>query len=169
MKVSPLVTGSSASSFQTGENIEQSFDGDYNTLYHSNYNSTEKTFPISLIYAFDGNTPLDYMIYYPRNDGGVNGLLGKVKVSYNTIADPTYIEISTQDFTQTNDVRNISFPSQIKPSSIKLEILDGKGNFASVAKMEFYQKNSNKFDQKKYSTIFKDDLFSCNLPLVKNT
>ncbi|MDM1062469.1 discoidin domain-containing protein [Empedobacter falsenii] len=160
MKVSPLVAGSSASSFQTGENIEQSFDGDYNTLYHSNYNSTDKTFPISLIYAFDGNTPLDYLIYYPRNDGGVNGLLGKVKVSYNTIADPTYIEISTQDFAQTNDVRNISFPSQIKPSSIKLEILDGKGNFASVAEMEFYQKNSNKFDQKKYSTIFKDDLFS---------
>ena len=160
IKATPLVTGSSASNFQAGENIEKSFDGDFKTLYHSNYGSTAATFPISLVYAFDGNTPLDYLVYYPRNDGGVNGLLGKVKISYNTAANPTYVELSSQDFAQSMDVRKVTFGSQIKPASIKLEILDGRGNFASVAEMEFYTNNTNKFDAKKYATIFKDDLFS---------
>ena len=159
-KAMPLVAGSTASNFQAGENIEKSFDGDSRTLYHSSYSSTAASFPISLVYAFDGNTPIDYLVYYPRNDGGVNGLLGKVKISYNTSADPTYVALTNQDFGQGQDVRKIMFPSQIKPTSIKFEILDGKGNFASVAEMEFYLSNTNKFDAKKYTTIFKDDLFS---------
>ncbi len=160
IKATPLVAGSTASNFQAAQNIEKSFDGDFNTLYHSNYSSTAASFPITLVYAFDGNTPLDYLVYYPRNDRGINGLLGKVKISYNTTANQTYVELANQDFGQGQDVRKITFPSQIKPTSIKFEILDGKENFASIAEMEFYSNNTNKFDPKKYATIFKDDLFS---------
>lgn len=159
-KTTPLVAGSTASNFQAGENIEKSFDGDSRTLYHSSYSSTAASFPISLVYAFDGNTPIDYLVYYPRNDGGVNGLIGKVKISYNTIANPEYVTLSDQDFAQSSDVKKVIFSSQIKPTNIKFEILDGRGNFASVAEMEFYSNNANKFDPKKYATIFKDDLFS---------
>ena len=160
IKIAPIAAGSSASNFQTEENIDKSFDGDYQTLYHSNYNTSSTAFPISLVYNFDGTTPLDYLIYYPRNDGGVNGLLGKVKISYNTASNPTYVELSSQDFAQSGDVRKVAFNSQIKPLNIKLEILDGKGNFASIAELEFYKNNPNKFDPKAYSSIFKDELFS---------
>ncbi len=160
IKVSPIVANSSASNFQQGEEIDKSFDGNFNTLYHSNYNTSSTAFPISLVYNFDGNTPLDYLIYYPRQDGGINGNFGKVKISYNTATNANYVELSSQDFLQQNDARKVVFGSQIKPLNVKFEILDGRGSFASAAEMEFYTKNSNTLDTSSFKSLFKDDVYS---------
>ncbi|PTT28343.1 hypothetical protein DBR28_16970, partial [Chryseobacterium sp. HMWF028] len=144
--VLPQVAGSSASSFQSGENIENSFDGDVTTLYHCDWNATAATFPISLIYKFDGQTAINYLRYTPRQDGGSNGLFGNIKISYNTISNPAYIDISTQNFGQTAAIKTVNFPSAITPLNIKIEVLDGKNNFASCAEMEFFQTSPNSFN-----------------------
>ncbi|QCX53759.1 M60 family metallopeptidase [Elizabethkingia sp. JS20170427COW] len=159
-KVTPNINGSSATSFQGGENIERSFDGDYTTLYHSTWYPNSNTFPITLNYNFDGNTPLDYILYYPRQDGNVNGNFGNVVISYNTLDHPEFIQIHTQDFQQKNDMQKIIFPQQIKPLNIQIKILDGKNDFASASEIEFYTKNPNAFSPEKYSHIFKDNIFS---------
>ncbi|ASW76231.1 hypothetical protein CJF12_19450 [Chryseobacterium piperi] len=158
--VLPQVTGSSASSFQPGENIEKSFDGDITTLYHSDWNGTAAIFPVSLVYRFDGQTPINYLKYTPRQDGGANGNFGNVKISYNTASDSNYIDLSTQNFGQANTIRTVAFPSAITPLNIKIEVLDGRNNFASCAEMEFFQTNPNSFNASLYSHIFNDSIFS---------
>lgn len=164
--VLPQVSGSSASSFQPGENIEMSFDGDVTTLYHCSWSATAATFPVSLIYKFDGQTAINYLKYTPRQDGGSNGLFGNVKISYNTISNPAYVDLSTQNFGQTNTVKTVFFPSAIIPLNIKIEVLDGKNNFASCAEMEFFQTNPNSFNLSAYSNIFNDTVFSTLKPTV---
>ncbi|NML69054.1 T9SS type A sorting domain-containing protein [Chryseobacterium sp. RP-3-3] len=164
--VLPQVSGSSASSFQPGENIEMSFDGDVSTLYHCSWNATAATFPISLIYKFDGQTTMNYLKYTPRQDGGPNGLFGNVKISYNTVSNPTYIDILTQNFGQTSTSKTVVFPSAIIPLNIKIEVLDGKNDFASCAEMEFFQTNPNSFNLSTYSNIFNDNIFSTLKPSV---
>lgn len=164
--VLPQVAGSSASSFQPGENIEKSFDGDVSTLYHCDWNATAATFPISLIYKFDGQTAMNYLRYIPRQDGGSNGLFGNIKISYNTISNPDYVTISTQNFGQTSTIKTVNFPSAITPLNIKIEILDGKNNFASCAEMGFFQNNPNSFNPSAYSNIFNDPIFSTLKPTV---
>lgn len=158
--VLPQTAGSSASSFQNGENINRSFDGDVSTIYHSNWNGTAATFPISLIYRFDGQTAINYVKYIPRQDGNDNGYFGNVKISYNTTSNPSYIPVSTNNFGQDNDTKTVVFPQEITPLNIKIEVLDGKNNFASCAEMEFFQSSPNTFDASGYSNIFNDDLFS---------
>lgn len=164
--VLPQVAGSSASSFQSGENIEKSFDGDVSTLYHCDWNATAATFPISLIYKFDGQTAMNYLRYIPRQDGGSNGLFGNIKISYNTISNPDYVTISTQNFGQTSTIKTVNFPSAITPLNIKIEVLDGKNNFASCAEMGFFQNNPNSFNPSAYSNIFNDPIFSTLKPTV---
>lgn len=166
ISVLPQVAGSSASSFQPGENIEKSFDGDVSTLYHCDWNATAATFPISLIYKFDGQTAMNYLRYTPRQDGGPNGLFGNVKISYNTISNPDYVTISTQNFGQISAIKTVNFPSAITPLNIKIEILDGKNNFASCAEMEFFQNNPNSFNPSAYSNIFNDPIFSTLKPTI---
>ncbi|PWN70460.1 hypothetical protein C1631_010835 [Chryseobacterium phosphatilyticum] len=165
IQVLPQVAGSSASSFQPGENIEKSFDGDTNTLYHSNWSATAATFPISLVYRFDGQTAINYLRYTSRQDGP-NGLFGNVKISYNTISNPNYIDISTYNFGQINTIKTVVFPSVITPLNIKIEVLDGKNNFASCAEMEFFQTNPNSLNFSAYSNIFDDPVFSTLKPNV---
>ena len=47
------VLSGTASSWQQGENIEKSFDGSYETLYHSSWdNSAGGYFPVTLTYSF---------------------------------------------------------------------------------------------------------------------
>lgn len=158
ISIKPNITGSTASNFQNGQNIEKSFDGNITTLYHSHYTNT--IFPVSLIYNFDGATPIDYLKYTPRQDGGVNGLFGNIKVSYNTLTNPNYISIATSNFEQNNNIRRIEFFSSITPLNIKIEVLDGRNNFASCAEMEFFQKNPNAFNPDQYANIFSNNLFS---------
>lgn len=165
IQVLPLVTGSVASSFQPGANIQLSFDGDVSTIYHSNWNGTAASFPISLTYRFNGQTAMNYLKYTPRQNGE-NGFFGNVKISYNTVSNPTYIDLLTQNFAQTGTSKTVIFPSTITPLNVKIEVLDGKNNFASCAEMEFFRTNPNGFNSSLYSNLFNDSIFSTLKPSV---
>lgn len=162
--VLPLAAGSSASNFQPGNDIDKSFDGDFNTLYHSSWSAT--TFPVSLVYAFDGQTPINYLKYTPRQDGNVNGNFGNIKISYNTVSNSNYTEVSAVDFGQAGTSKTVYFPSSITPLNIKIEVLDGKNNFASCAELQFFRTDPSTPDLSVYSSIFNDPLFSTLKPSV---
>lgn len=164
ISVLPQATGSSASSFQPGQEINKSFDGNLSTMYHCAWNATAANFPITLIYRFSGQSVINYLKYTPRQDGNSNGYFGNVKISYNTNSNSNYVTISTQNFGQTNAIRTVIFPSNIKPKNVKIEVLDGKNNFASCAEMEFFRINPNSFNPSAYSTIFNDAIFSSLKP-----
>lgn len=156
-----LLNGSTASSYQPGENIEKSFDGNLNTLYHSNWGYTP--FPVILNYRFDGVTPIDYLKYIPRSDGGSNGNFGNVIISYNTTTNSNFQELVTYDFEQSGLPTVVYFPYQITPLNIKLEVQNGYGNFASCAEMEFYTEGETD-DSNVIPAIFADEICSALLP-----
>lgn len=151
--------GSSASSFQPFENIENSFDGNYNTLYHSNYDANPDNFPIELIYHFSNHPTIDYFVYYPRPDWNPNGKFGNVKIYYNTASNPDYIYLKDFDFKMINLPTEVAIPATTEVNNIKIVVENGANNFASCAEMEFYTK-ADSSDQSPYDDIFGDELYT---------
>ena len=156
-------SGSTASSFQGGENIDKSFDGNTATLYHSSWSNT--IFPVVLNYALDGTTPIDFLKYTPRSDGGSNGNFGNVIIEYNTLGNATFQPLTTFDFAQSGTPTNVQFPTQITPLNIRITVQDGYGGFASCAEMQFYTAG-NAVGSAPYTNVFADNLYSTLLPTI---
>ncbi len=152
------VKSGTASSAQSGEGIEKSFDGDLKTLYHSKWdNSSPGYFPITLTYNFENVSSLDYLIYYPRISG-TNGNIKKFKLYVATENNNTLTEYGSYDFGGRSSAGRISFvPALQKPVKIQFVVESGIGDsgpgFVSCAEMEFYKKNTENFD---YLTVFTD-------------
>lgn len=161
VKATILVNGSTASSYQAGEDITKSFDNNLNTLYHSSWSNT--VFPVVLNYRLNGNTPIDYLKYIPRSDGGTNGNFGNVTIRYNTASNSNFQYLMNYNFDQTGIPTSIYFPNQITPLNIEITVQDGSGGFASCAEMEFYTQG-NPGSPNPIPAIFADDLCSALIP-----
>lgn len=159
-KATILAAGTTASSFHSGEDINNSFDNDVNTIYHSSWSNT--VFPVVLNYRLNGTTPIDYLKYIPRSDGGYNGYFGNVTISYNTTSNSTFQNLTTFNFEQSGTPVTVQFPSQITPLNIQISVQDGYGGFASCAEMEFYTAG-NSSSSNLYANIFANTLYSALL------
>ncbi|CEN51651.1 conserved hypothetical protein [Capnocytophaga canimorsus] len=144
------------SSYQSGGEIDKSFDGDMTTIYHSNWsNGGANYFPITIEYFFETPQDVDYMMYYPRKEGS-NGHFKQVEIQVATEANPSYVKLKDFDFKGNGKVTRVEFSPITKAKSFKLIIKSGYGNgqgFAAVAEMEFYKKNTGSFDP---TSIFTD-------------
>ncbi|KUJ53069.1 M60 family metallopeptidase [Chryseobacterium sp. JAH] len=162
VKANIIASGTTASSFQSGENIDKSYDNDVSTLYHSAYSTT--TFPVVLNYRLNGVTPIDYLKYTPRTNGS-NGRFGNVSISYNTASNSTFVPLMSFDFQNSSSPVNVNFPNQITPLNVRITINSGEGNFASCAEMGFYTIGSSGAANP-YSNIFANNLYSLLQPSV---
>ena len=178
------VVSGEASSFQPNSGvIENSFDGDKNTLYHSNWSNAGKDyFPITLTYNLKANTKaIDYLIYYPRTSGH-NGHFKEVDILISTQENEDFVKLSSHDFKGVGTPSKIEFDKTIiNPKAVRFVVKSGTGDgqgFASCAEMEFYRKNPDTFD---YTTLFTDETCSelkptvtekeiedCDYPFYKN-
>ncbi|KMQ65147.1 hypothetical protein ACM46_13255 [Chryseobacterium angstadtii] len=165
VKAAIVPSGTTASSFQSGENIDKSYDNDVNTLYHSSYGNT--VFPVVLNYRLDGVTPIDYLKYTPRPSGS-NGLFGSVSISYNTTANSTFVPLMSFDFQNSSIPVNVYFPNQITPLNVRITVNNGQGNFASCAEMGFYKMGSSG-TANPYTNIFANSLYSALQSSVTQT
>lgn len=159
------VTGGEASSAQFGQDLEKSFDGDINTIYHSKWdNSAPDYFPVKLTYRFATGSDMDYFVYYPRADGH-NGLFKEVEVrvksNANTRGADEWTTVVSKNFGGRNAAVRVDFPqSQIGVSEVQFIVKSGAGDgqgFATCAEMEFYKKNPDAFDP---TTLFTDETCS---------
>ena len=155
------VSRGEASSSQSGEGIEKSFDGDKTTIYHSSWNNGGANyFPITLTYYFNDAADIDYFIYYPRPTG-YNGHFMEVDIAVLTTAtrsgDEEWQEVLSHDFGGRSSAAKVEFPTpQIGVKAVRFTVRSGYGDgqgFASCAEMEFYKRNPENFD---YSTLFTD-------------
>lgn len=151
------ISGAEASSHQGGGEIAKSFDGDMNTLYHSNWsNAGTNYFPITVTYRFENQESLDYLFYYPRTSGS-NGNFKETEIWISTEAEPTMKKIADKDFKGSGSATRVTFDQTIiKPTAVQFVIKSGAGDgqgFASCAEMEFYRKNPDNFDP---LTLFTD-------------
>lgn len=181
------VTRGETSSYQSGTNIDKSFDGDKSTWYHSNWdNSGDNYFPITLTYYFEQGSDMDYFIYYPRTDGSSNGLFKEVDIEVlsnaNTRNSDEWTHVMTHNFNGSSSAAKVEFPEGlIGVSAIRFTVHSGAGDgqgFVSCAEMEFYRKNPESFD---YTTLFtdascselkndvsEDDIIRCPYSFFKN-
>lgn len=101
------IASATASSSQSGEGIELSYDGDASTIWHSYWYNT--TSPITITYTFSEASHLDYFIYTPRTDN-INGRFGEITVSYATSTNPnTFVEYGSADFNESATASLFSF------------------------------------------------------------
>ncbi|MCC8147334.1 MAG: M60 family metallopeptidase [Bacteroidales bacterium] len=162
IKIKP--SGGVASSFQSGENIEKSFDDNMGTLYHSSYGST--TFPVTLQYNFSADVnEINYLVYHPRSSGS-NGNFKEVEVYYK-LRDGEEVKYKDYNFGGSNTASTVRFTTPLlKPEYIKFVVKSGAGDgrgFASCAEMEFYETYKSTLD---LSQFFVDEIYSAVKPGV---
>ncbi len=154
------ISSGTSSSHQPGSGeIENSYDGKLNTIYHSHWNQT--TFPVTLTYYFNKAQDVDYMNYIPRQDASSNGNFKLVTIEYSTDGN-TYTKVMDYDFEGSKNARRVYFENGLSNvKSFRLIVQSGSGDngrgFASAAEVEFWQINKENFDP---STIFTDS--SCS-------
>uniref|UniRef100_UPI0032173E56 M60 family metallopeptidase n=1 Tax=uncultured Draconibacterium sp. TaxID=1573823 RepID=UPI0032173E56 len=155
------VKSASTTSFQPGSNIDKSIDGDFSTIYHSNWNNSgENYFPITLSYSFSNVATLDYLVYYPRQSGS-NGHIKEFELWVATEDNPTLSKYGDYDFKGSSAASRLTFsPALVKPTTIQLVVKSGSGDkqgFVSCAEMNFYKRNPENF---RFQTIFTDNTCS---------
>lgn len=133
-----------ASSFQPGSGIEKSFDGDLNTIYHSNWNnSSPDYFPITLTYQFKDAPQIDYLVYQPRTTGW-NGHFKEVEILYTTPDNEAFVSLGTFDFGGDGRAMRIELPGETTPiTAVRFVVKSGAGDgqgFAVCAEMQFFKK-----------------------------
>lgn len=138
-----------ASSFQSGQNIEKSFDNDMSTIYHSSWNNAGSNyFPITLTYYFENQEQVDYLVYHPRQSGS-NGHFKETEIYWS--ADGVAFErLMDKNFGGLSSSSVVYFTTPlINAKAIRFVVKSGAGDnqgFASCSEMEFYRKNPENFD-----------------------
>lgn len=153
------VQSATASSEQPGTGIANSFDNDKSSIYHSAWsNSSPNYFPITLNYFFENVSQIDYLIYYPRTDGGSNGRIKEFELWIATKENPALTKYGDYDFQGSSSSSRITFNTPlINPTQVQFVVKSGMGDsnggFVSCAEMEFYQYNQA---NEQYMGIFTD-------------
>lgn len=174
------VVSATASSYQSGEGIELSYDGDYSTYYHSNWsNGASDYFPITLTYYFN-EEDIDYLVYTPRTSG-TNGNFSEIEIYAQTTTASSNTLIASCDLEAKSSQSKILFSESLSGvTAIEIKVLSGYGSdngFASCAEMEFYKYNPDNFDPLTLFTditcselrndITLDDITSCTTEFYK--
>jgi hypothetical protein len=155
IKIVPSSAGTNSVSSYNVEKLENSYDGDYSTIYHSNYGAGQAVFPVTITYRFAGGKDMDYLIYYPRTDGNGNGLFKVVELWITTASQPSY-KYGEYDFNGSSSSTRVDFAATIAGvTEVKFVVKSGGNNHVSCSEMEFYRQNpANGYD------LFKDKLLT---------
>lgn len=147
IKYVPTSATASSEADYYSNGIEKSFDGDAYTIYHTRYGYPNETvsFPVTIEYNFTGQPDLDYLIYHPRKDGGVNGHMGEFDIYYTSETYSDYQLIGSYDFGMAGSSSTLFFPSELKGvTKIKFSVKTGYSNHVSCSEMEFYAYSEEK-------------------------
>ena len=168
-----------ASSFQSGEGIERSYDDDTSTLYHSSYaGGVSASAPVTLTYNFNATT-IDFINYIPRQDSSTNGCFGEVELLIKHDGDKDFTSFGKFDWEKRNETRSVVLSDEVKDNitAVRFVVSSGGGTFASCAEMQFMQLNKEGlneyaiFGDELYSTlradVTKDDIDALENPFIK--
>lgn len=156
-KITP--SNATASNSESSGGIKLSYDGKYETHYHSSYSNT--TFPITLKYDFKNVEKIEKLIYVPRQDGHSNGNFKEIEIWY-TLEGGKRTLYNSFNFQGSGSANTIEFTNPlIKPIQIEVIVKSGVGDngtgYASCAEMEFYKKNT---ETEKFLDLFSDRIAS---------
>lgn len=138
------VSHAEASSTQGESVIENTLDGNTETIWHSSWdNSSSDYFPITLTYYFDNVDVINYVRYVPPYNA--NGRFRELEVYVKSQGDTDFVKYGTYDFMENNVPSIVTFKGGLKhPAAVRFKVLSGGGvgnGFATCAEMEFRKYN----------------------------
>lgn len=161
--------------------IERSFDNDYSTIYHSNY---DDPLPETLTYYFENVASIHHILYHPRYDGNRNGIFKQIEITASTETQSN-INLGTFDMPGTSSTFRIELPQTLlNPTEIVIRVLASashnageENKFATCGEMEFYGNAVDAFEYWHYFTditcsqlqpdITQEDIDNISQPLFK--
>jgi hypothetical protein len=159
-----------ADKYQANENIEKSFDGNPNTMYHSPWAGIPANMPIELEYILDPDEAAiaNYLVLYPRSTGS-NGRIKSATVWITTAGNPEYVQVGTIEAPNSAEPQVVSFPvPALNPRRVKIIVSDAYSHdegryYVSLAEIEVYESRSTQSIEAD-AIWFTDDLFSSLKP-----
>lgn len=148
-----IVSGAKASSYQPGNGIELSYDGKYDTFYHSNW-SNPVDYPTTLEYNFDNTPTIDYLVYHPRKND-VRGNFKEFEVWISTETEPLFKKVGVYDFKGVATASRINFPNGLrKVKAVRFVVNSAineipgykKPGITSCGEMEFFVKGRSSYN-----------------------
>ena len=135
-----------ANSYQPGEDISKSIDGDFKTMFHtawSGFDVSENN-PAILTYRFNDAPHIDYINYSTRQDGNGNGNFGKVELYVMTGTETTYRLLKAFDLGQAAGTHRINLTADglDDVKSVQFKVLSGGHDNASCSEMQFFVDNN---------------------------
>lgn len=128
------------------------------TIWHSAYSpvhrKVEEQSPAELVFEFKGTDRIDRMVYVPRQDGN-HGNVTLAEVYVKTQADGDERLVGRFNWLPDNEPKTVCFKDSLCPLSVRFRVLEGVGQFASCAEMEFMQD-----ERGLKSSLFADDLLT---------
>lgn len=138
------IKSGTASSSQPGQGIENTYDGNSETIWHSPWGGG--SFPFEISYTFKEASHVDYLSYSPRTEGNSNGNFGEITVYYATSKAPSrWVKLSDYDCGKKSAPSIVPFGDQGIDDvlKVKIEINSAEGPYASCSEMEFFKKNAS--------------------------
>ncbi len=159
-------TSATASEHQSGEDISKALDGNFSTLFHSRWD--QSLFPgvpveVDLVFGDDIGS-IDYMLYHPRKDGGVNGFMLETELWVKQQGSNDFVKLDVLAFAANSQTKRILFPDGVQtPATIRLIVTKGYNDFVSASQFEFFRFNDQ---MESYESLFTDLSFSALQPGV---
>ncbi|MDQ8735151.1 discoidin domain-containing protein [Paenibacillus sp. LHD-38] len=126
----------SATSTQTGTNDPKyALDGDPDTHWHTKWFNVDPL-PQSIVVNLGGTFKISKLGYLPRPDSG-NGTITGYNV-YTSIDGVTYTKVTSGTWLKNNLLKEANF-KPIEAAFVKLEAIQGIGEFASAAELTVFQ------------------------------
>ena len=155
-----FTSSATASEHQTGEDISNALDGNFNTLYHSRWNqSLFPDVPVVIDFFFSDDVDLiDYMLYHPRKDGGNNGFILEAEVWLKERGQGDFEKLDVFEFANNSSTKRIFFHEGLdNPDAIRLVATKGMNDFISASQFEFFRLSDA---SAAYNNFFTDLSFS---------
>lgn len=120
---------------QGGYAVSKLFDGDEGSMWHTKF--SVKKVPFDVVIDLKSVNQLDKIQYLPRTDGK-NGILMKGKI-YASADKKTWKEISTFEWQNNFDVKEVIFTQKMNARYMKIEVAESIGNFGTGRELYIFK------------------------------
>ncbi|MBF0776735.1 hypothetical protein BVE84_04785 [Streptococcus azizii] len=118
-----------------GDPIASAFDGNRDTIWHTQWNPSKKELPATITIDMKEAQTIDHMLYVPRQIGR-NGNITRYKLSYKLAEADDWTELTAGTFDSSSSDKTVNFGAT-SARYLKMDILEGVGGFGSAAEFIF--------------------------------
>lgn len=109
-------------------------DGNSTTMWHTLWNGCDKAPYITI--KLNEVTSISQLAYIPRQDSNNNGNITSYNI-YTSLDGVNFTKVATGSWENNKLTKNVSF-SKVDTQYVKLEVVSGRGGFASASEIKLY-------------------------------